>query len=348
MTKGNKVLLWGTEVQTELHQHIVDENEIKSLDELLSNPLHGFHETCTGEKMHYLKYLPEAQTKPKAICVWQHGIGGCSEKGLKLADGNYLGIPLLARMLMENGFALYAPDMLGHGFSEGCRFYIPNGQWSVNRDGLEKFARFAASEHDDNTPLFLMGESYGACLVIHVARMWQNNPKEAPSGFRGFCIVAPAIVGDLPPAIVVFILRNIFAPILPKWRPFFMPHPVNPDRIWKDERVRNHFTSEKQISMGLHHGGQTFRLGTAAGLLSALESVREVSIPGLTVPFAVAHGSEDLAVPIEGTEFLLKHADTPEEDRAVRKIIDGYHDLICESTSDETISFFINWMNDRL
>lgn len=336
----SKFFLWGTDVKLARSKETApNKKEMQEMEQMLTNPTHGFFETSTGEKMHYLKYLPEGQTKPKGVCVFQHGIGAYCGK-------EYM--PTLAHIMKTNGFALYVPDMIGHGFSEGCRFYIPKGDWSSNRDGLESFTKFASSEHEKGTPLFLAGESYGGCLTIHIARMWQNNPERAPPGFGGIFLVAPAIIGDLPPRIVTFVLRYFLAPLFPRWIPFFMPNPVSPDRIWKDEKIRKRYTSERALSMGLHIGGRPFRLGTAVGLLSALEEVRETAIPGLTIPFAVAHGTDDICVPIAGTEFLLEHARTPEDDRAVHRVVGGYHDIFSEETREETMMFFMKWMNDRI
>lgn len=333
-------LLWGTEVNLARSKETApNEKEMEEMEQRLLNPTHGYFETSSGEKMHYIKYLPEGGNKLKGILVFQHGIGGWCGKTW---------IPQLVQMTRENGFALYAPDMIGHGFSEGVRFYIPEaGRWEINRDGLEAFTKFASSEHEEGTPLFLAGESYGGCLAIHVARMWQNNPDQGPAAFGGICLVAPAIIGDLPPAPVVFALRKL-SYFFPRWRPFFMPNPVSPDRIWKDEDVRKFYTSERVLSMGLHHGGQAFRLGTAAGLLGALEAVRQVAIPGLTIPFAVAHGTSDHAVPITGTDYLLEHADTPEDNKAVRRVEGGYHDILSEETGEQTMRFLMNWINNRV
>lgn len=238
--------------------------------------------------------------------------------------------------------------MLGHGFSEGHRFYIPNGDWTINRDDLESFAKFVVKEHGDQIPLFMAGDSYGACLTIHVAKFWQNHPENAPSSFKGIGLFCPAIIGDLPPYIVVLLLRHCMAPFFPTWTPFFMPHPVNPDRLWRNEEVRKEFSSGRDQEIGLSGGGKPYMLGTAVGLLTALESVREEAIPGLKVPFCVSHGTDDFSVPIAGMDFLLEHSMTPEEDRAVRKVEGGYHDLLAESSREETAMFFINWMNRRI
>ena len=123
--------------------------------------------------------------------------------GMKLKDGRYIDFAMRCRLYTKEGFAVYAADQLGHGYSEGTRWLIPNGNWKINRDDLVKFVKLAASEHDENTPLFVIGDSYGGCLTIHTARYFQDNPDDAPKGFTGILLNAPAVIGDLPPAIVV-------------------------------------------------------------------------------------------------------------------------------------------------
>lgn len=155
-----------------------------------------------------------------------------------------------------------------------------------------------------------------------------------------------AIIGDLPPKPVVIVLSAL-AKVYPKWTPFFMPHPVSPGRIWKNEQVRKEFTSGRRTEMGLDGSNQKFCLGTALGLLNALKAVREEVIPGLTVPFFVVHGTQDEGVPIAGTEYLLEHASTPESDRLTRIIDGGYHCIFSEDDKEETAKAMIDWMNEK-
>jgi hypothetical protein len=112
-----------------------------------------------------------------------------------------------------------------------------------------------------------------------------------------FRIKSPAIIGDVPPKPVVWALRYGLAPFFPRWTPFFMPHPVSAERIWKELEPREYHANDPSP---LNKGGEPFCLGTALGLLTATECVRNDVIPGITVPFTINHGDEDASVPIEG------------------------------------------------
>ena len=180
-------------------------------------------------KLHYRKFLlpnhdnasssdtpnqPKPFKPPKGICVFQHGIQGHGGKAAKYSneENNYTDTGLLARKLASEGYILYSLDMLGHGLSEGIRFYIPRGQYEINRDHLSDFVHFASqdavheqsSPNGDPLPIYLFGESYGGNLALHVTKHYQLHPKLAPPKFQGLILIAPAIIAhSLPPPPVV-------------------------------------------------------------------------------------------------------------------------------------------------
>lgn len=329
------------------------DEEIKQLDELHLNPEHGYFEASHGSKLHFQKWFPRTTTatadnnniQPKGIAVFQHGIQ--AHGGLSCAlNGEVYGVTCMVKAVTEAGYILYCLDMVGHGFSEGERFFIPNSDWKVNRDDLSAFAHYVSKDDNSDLPLFLVGQSYGSCLSIHIARQWMDTPDEAPSNFKGICILAPAIIADLPPQPVVDLL-TILAHLFPAWTPFFMPNPISPDRIWDNAEVAKEFNTARRKEMRLSGGGEKLRLGTALGVVNALEKVRE-AIPGLTVPFYVAHGTNDFGVPIAGTEFLLEHAATPKEDRCINFVVGAYHNLLSSKYRQEILDSMIKWMDSRM
>lgn len=389
MDSAKQYNLWGSEVQLTLPS-LPSDAKMKEMDDDTRNPNHFYFQTPHG-KLHYRQFLPSASnpdsgdsTNIKAVCVWQHGIATHSGACVNLTNCNknddsdndngsdrdhsypYTNVGLLSRKLTSNQIALYTLDMLGHGFSEGKRFYIPGGDFTINRGHLESFATFVAAQHPD-VPFFLMGDSYGGSLALQVARMWQDQESRSndnshtdgnvtiptnptihpPEHFRGICINAPAIIGDLPILPIRLFLQYVVAPIFPERTPFFMPHPISPDRIWRDARVRERHTSEEVRAMRLSSGASPFCLGTAAGLIKGLAFVREHVIPGFKVPFSVCHGTNDWGVKIEGTEFLIEHCLTKEEDRRVKLIPGAYHDLLGDPTREDTVDFHIQFILSR-
>jgi alpha-beta hydrolase superfamily lysophospholipase len=323
-------------------------DEFENLEQSFTGCEHGWFDSChEGAKLHYRKWLPKNNKKPKAIVVFMHGIAAHTGIGYKLENGRKIGITLLADDFQKEDYAFYCFDMYGHGYSEGTRFWIPN-KWQTNMEDYIKFANLAASFHDNDIPLFLMGESYGGTLTIHVAKAFQENPELGPKNFDSIILTAPAIIGDLPPYPVYLILRYILAPYFPKWRPFFMPNVISPERIWKDPEVLAHHTDKRYVEMGVDGSGIPFRLGTALGLVVALEDSRTTAIPGFTVPYCIVHGTKDYGVPIAGSEFMWNTTETPQEDRAFHRQEGAYHDLMGDPTAEDTVQFIIDWTKKRI
>ncbi len=392
-----KYTLWGNEVELDLSKKTFPtDEEMKEMEDVMLNCEHGYFDGSErhDHKLHYRKWSPvksptpveegeDTPSSPKGVCVFQHGIHGDSGAGA-IVDGTHCKLSLLAKTLMDSGYILYSLDMLGHGYSEGTRFFIPDGDWTVNRDDFQSFAKFVEKEEDPDLPFYLLGESYGACLTLHVARQWLDAPDTAPKNFRSICVLAPgmydfrsasyssvlfrrilklktlstvpiachvllliAIIGDIPSPPVVTFLTSL-AYVFPQWTPFFMPDPVTPERIWRNEKVREIFISDRQKEMYLTASSKKFCLGTGLGLLNALDEVRATAIPGFSAPFYVAHGTKDYGVPLEGTEFLVEHSTTGENDRCVKIIEDGYHCLLSEENRLETAKSLVDWMDSRL
>jgi len=341
--------LWGhTDLDIEIPEEFFpDETFRNEKDVLFDNPQHGFFESChDAKKLHYRKNLPPEGTPVRAIVVWQHGIHGQSGFGMKCSsDGRYCDHAMRVRMMNAKGFAVYAHDQLGHGFSEGERFYIPNGDFTVNRDDLIQFARMAADEHPEGTPLILSGDSYGGCLAFHAAHVFQTQPEKRPKGFLGCALNCPALAGDLPSWPVVYALRYILKPMFPLWTPFFMPHPVTAERTWKNDEARAYYAHNS--NHGLTKGGKPFCLGTADGLLNALQSAQEL-FPTFCVPFHINHGSDDYGVPASGSEELFKLSKTPESDKELNIISGGYHGLFSQLDAEETMRHQVDWIERRV
>lgn len=301
---------------------------------------HAWFDSCyEGAKLHYRYWLPK---KPKAAMIFMHGICAHGGTGDILPNGRKVNLSLMAENCLSQDIALYAFDLYGHGYSEGTRSFIPE-TWENNRNDLIAFCDIVSSKHSDS-PLFLMGESYGCTLSIHTARYFQDNPEKAPKNFDSLILMAPAIIGDLPPFPVFQILVGL-AKLFPKWTPFFMPNTISPDRIWRDPEVLKLRTDPEYKKLGIDGSGVRFRLGTALNLVRALEEARKTAIPGLNTPFLIIHGSDDWGVPIAGSEYMCEQA-TSTDKKFLRKE-GAYHDLLSDFVADECGQDVLDWINGR-
>ena len=341
-----KYTLWGKEVELDIDRKVfLTDDEMKAREALYPCQHCWFQSPCSGLQLHYRVSLPTGSSPLKGVVVFHPGIQDESGRGVLLKNGRKVAGAYVAEELVRAGYAFYSLDAYGHGFSEGLRFYVQD--WKHNRDDFEHLAQMVAKEHGDETPLFLMGDSYGGCLTLHVAGLWEDKAR-APSSYKGIVLTAPAIVSDLPPKPVVWFLRYLMAPLFPTRTPFFMPNPVSADRIWSDPEVLAAFTNQRAMETTMEGGGRAFRLGTAVNLLRALEDVRQNVVPKLNVPFCVCHGKADKAVLVEGTEYLVRHAQTPETDQAVLLHEKAYHDIFSEPMRDEALRFIVAFLDERI
>lgn len=372
-----KQVVYGVERDIDIPVAIAPtDEEQRAYDELLIGSQHGWFDSVYEDaKLHYRQWLPplaspggngQREAQPKAVVVFSHGILGHVQNaweieyppdndddkdgGKKQSSTNKrkLNVALLSETFTKQGYAFYAFDMYGHGFSEGTRWLIPESSYQNNKQDLINFCNQVVVKNHPNTPLFLSGESYGGCLTLHVAKHFQDNPIDEPAAkiFDSCLLLCPAIIGDLPPYPVYAMLRYALAPLFPTRTPFFMPNTLPPERIWRDPVVLDVHGGRERESM-LGGGGTKFRLGTALGLVVALEECRGM-IPSFNVPFCVAHGTEDAGVPIAGSELLCEQCQTPSSQREFFRVKDAYHDLLGDPAAEDVMRFCSNWIEKRL
>mmetsp|Transcript_20275 Transcript_20275/g.28509 ORF Transcript_20275/g.28509 Transcript_20275/m.28509 type:complete len:206 (-) Transcript_20275:649-1266(-) len=180
----------------------------------------------------------EKKDKPEALLFFFHGIGGHVHRGFVDSKGNPCNDLLIGRTAVEKGWAAFFLDAEGHGHSEGEFIYVPS-HYDCVTDALDYITHIVSKY--PGVPWFVMGESWGGNISLNLGLQLQKRPEGVNiDDWYGVLLVAPAVIGDLPPCPVVFCLRYCCAPCCPKWTPFFMPNPVSADRIWRDEEVRKY------------------------------------------------------------------------------------------------------------
>lgn len=122
-----------------------------------------------GLRIWYRSWRPQAA---RAVIVVVHGLG---EHGGRYAN--------LVAELVPRGYALYVPDLRGHGRSSGLRGHCDR---FVDYVADLKSAVQEAQTQEPGLPLFVYGHSLGGLIVLRHAL-------ERPQGARGLVISAPAL-----------------------------------------------------------------------------------------------------------------------------------------------------------
>jgi alpha-beta hydrolase superfamily lysophospholipase len=134
---------------------------------------------------------------PRAVVIDVHGIGAHS--GLAGLSG------VLPEYLASRGYAVYAPDLRGHGRSAGARGYA--GSWAELREDLGAVVALARRE-EPGVPVFLLGTSLGGLIVLDYAL---HRPREQ----AGVIAIAPALaVTGVSPVLkaVARVLSRVWPP----------------------------------------------------------------------------------------------------------------------------------------
>ena len=361
----------------------ITEQELADLESQMPTPItHGWFQSVsqkwehdkTKAQLHYREWYPQS-TDTKAVVIFTHGIqthGGKSHSFPDTAQygpGRDIATALITKKMLAAGYAVYAMDIFGHGYSEGERFYIDSYENQVQ--DLINFIRIVADKNPSQK-IFLMAESWGANLSLHAAHYYQrqqdanladqaqqedgggdggSNPGDAVIGAKieSLLLIAPAVEVEVPCFPQVELL-TVLSWCFPRCSPDFMPNPVSADRIWRDPQVLELFQNPDYAGNKISGDGQKLRLGTAVEALAAATNVREFVIPNFKKPFVVAHGRKDEAVLLSGSEFLYQNVKTPDVDKLLLYFDNSFHDLLAEpeGIAEQVVQDFINWIQQRL
>lgn len=272
----------------------------------------GSFQTNDGLQLFTRQWTPP--DAPKACLILTHGYGEHS--------GRY---EAFARVLVEQGIALYTYDLRGHGESPGKRGYIRDFNQLLNDlDGLVEHVR----PEIGNRPLFYMGHSMGGLVL---ARYTQTRPLEAEGLiFSGSLL---AIDPGISPMLIA--LAGVLGTLTP-WLPVAR---VESEKLARDPAVPAAYDNDPLV----YHGSILARTG--AQLQKAVKQAT-AQMDAIRLPIYIFHGAEDRLAPPQGS--VLLHDRAGSKDKVLRLYERGYHEQLNDLDREVVMADLLGWIEGKL
>ena len=219
----------------------------------------------------------------------------------------------VAERLVVDGAAVYGPDHLGHGRSEGERALIVAGD-HLTAD-LDLVAQLARDEHP-GLPVVVIGHSMGGLIA---ARYAQAHPDQLAA-----LVLSGPVIG-----------RNPELEALAEMDP--MPEvPIDPAVLSRDPAVGEAYLADPLVYNG------PFKAQTLRALFAAVEALAHA--PGLgSLPVLWIHGEEDALAPHAATKEAFDHL---RGEASEQKVYSGArHEIFNETNRDEVLEDVISFID---
>ncbi|RJR31519.1 MAG: alpha/beta hydrolase [Candidatus Latescibacterota bacterium] len=265
-----------------------------------------------GVELYCRRWRPERESRAALAIVHGHGEHG----------GRYMNV---VDALLPAGCAVCAFDHRGHGRSRGQRGHI--GAWAEYRDDVKAFLRWVA-EREPRRPVFLMGHSMGALVVLDYVL---HDPRGLAGAIVSGAPIEPA--GVAKPSLVL--LSRALSRACGR---FPMRLALDVSALSRDAAVVRAYAEDPLV-----HGTFTARWGTES--LSALERVK-ARAAGVSLPILFIHGEADrLNLPGGIRDYFEK---TGSPDKTLLVYPGMYHELHNDVGRETVMSDLVRWIERRL
>ncbi len=261
-----------------------------------------------------IRYRHWSVDNPKAVVLLVHGLGEHTARYQHVAEA-----------FNARGFAVVAPDHLGHGESPGHRVFVQH--FDDYLQGVRE-CRALIDQHYPDAPCYILGHSMGGLITGRLLLDDQDR-------YAGALLSGPAFAaGDPPPAIVMWIGR-----LLAKLAPKAGMIALDASGVSRDPKVVKAYNADPLVN----HGKITASLGIA--IFDAMDQVM-ARAGAIRLPLLVMHGGADSMAAPEGSEAFAKAVSST--DNTVKLLPGLYHEIFNEPEGPEIISAYADWIEARL
>jgi alpha-beta hydrolase superfamily lysophospholipase len=257
-----------------------------------------------------------APAAPQRVVVCIQGLGG---------HGAYY--RPLALALAQDGTALAAPDLRGHGRSEGTRGTIDSFERYL--EDVDATLRWVQMSWPGK-PIILLGESMGASIAIQYIASKQHQSGNVP--LAGLALVSPVLRPAIQPTIgeaVRYLRFLLTAPSRPA-----MPVTGREELGCRDNDFNDQLRADPLF---VRHVSVRFLNTLSIWLWQARRKAAQVNLPLL-----VLQGERDYVAHPAGTAAFLRRVETTE--RRVVTFPEAYHCLLYDPATPLVVQELTSWL----
>ncbi|MBQ4267116.1 MAG: lysophospholipase, partial [Clostridia bacterium] len=260
---------------------------------------------------HFVRsFVPD---NPKAILILIHGKG---EHG-----GRYTHF---GNELEKNGYAVYVPDLRGHGKTRGRIGHTAPRNTIL--DDVDEIILYAKIRHPD-LPVFIYGHSMGGNIIL-------NYRHRRPDGIKAFIASAPwlYLVKEFSAPLKKFVIA--FSKLLPNTA---ISTGIDATVITSIEAEQKEYLKDKKIN-------GVITAATVADVFVATNEIFKYA-PTDKTPFLLLHGDDDRLVDVNGSRKLAKLSG---ELCSYKEYKANRHEILHDISRDDAINDMLFYLEAQL
>lgn len=274
----------------------------------------GHFRTHDDLELYEQYWLPDSP--PKAVIAMIHGLGEHS--------GRYRDF---AAWFVPQGYAVYALDHRGHGQSPGQRGHI--NDWAEFREDLRVFLE-RVQEQTPDVPLFLVGHSMGALIVLDYALHYPRGLTAVVSSG------SPLGRGDDVSPVLMFV-GKVLSSFAPKVK---MQTGLKAESLSHDEDVVQAYRDDPLV-----HGLATPRF--AAQMDTTMKrTMKAASEWKSDLPLLIVHGGDDPICPPEASARFFEQVGA--QDKEHHEYPGYLHEVFNEVGREKVLQDVQDWLEAHL
>ncbi|MGB3465092.1 MAG: lysophospholipase [Cyclobacteriaceae bacterium] len=252
--------------------------------------------------------------EPTALLCLVHGFGEHQERYTHVSEA-----------LIEEGIIVYTMDLRGHGKSDGKRGHAKRYSYLI--DDVEELLIYAREEYND-TPLFLMGHSFGGHIVADFLL------RKTTGEIKAAILSSPWLkLAFEPPAFKVKLAR-LMTKIYPAYSD---TSEMDVSKLSRDPEVVASYENDPLVL-------NTITAGLFTSILNASKWIID-NASQLKVPTLLYHGTADEIISIEGSRAFSKNATA---NLTYRELEGVYHEPHNDLGKEKVLKMIRDWIADHL